>query len=290
MMEINPRITYSPERVLEIRTTFPKNVAADWLEEKVQTVADDPNCDVFESGQGFIVKVNPSAAMHSINSTEYMNHDLMEDFVNKIKPFTFSENGDNTDGVFSLEFWGQHGGKGVMHPQLQKWLNAKLVTEELARDVFDAMILPYSRDTTQDIAKRYRFTENSNGLSAGDGAMSVSLSLADTKVGITQLIEEPAEFVQQTGVASWRMPFLSTLGDCACWGVDGHERDLSFRLTAPKARLHKMNPHNIDSYPQSLSLVLGMARLAYEAAQYDSDVDLIASTEWVKKRHLPKQN
>lgn len=81
------------------------------------------------------------------------------------------------------------------------------------------------------------------------------------------------------GKVAWNWIDLSTIGNCACWGVDGEKRGRIY-IRDESTRLYEMGPHNVDSSVQSLSLVLGAAALAYRAAMYKGTEGILDNAEW----------
>ena len=78
---------------------------------------------------------------------------------------------------------------------------------------------------------------------------------------------------------AWNWMDLSTIGDCACWGVAGDDRGW-VDISPETNRLYEMGPHNVDYALQSLSLVLGAATLAFATAQYEGKEDILANAKW----------
>ena len=273
MPEINPRFTYSPERILEVKKVFLEEANPEYLDRVLSKITEDKNFELFENEHEFTVRTNVIEYFFEPNSDVETMHKKARQLVDALDPFTYHDAHSIQDGVFSLDWWGASGATGVVYPQMQRWLNADLFDDTLARDVFDCMIGPYNDEAKLEAINDYRYRKYSNGVEAGANQMSVNVILKDDAFGFVRFVDDPEEPTYERSKVLWRWPMISTIGSCACWGVAGDDRD-NIYISDETLRLYEMGPHNVDGYLQSLSLALGMGRLAYEATKYTGTEDI----------------
>lgn len=272
MPEIYPRITYSPEGILELNQ-FKKsdgNFKYSTTEHTLETISVDSRCQVRESEDEISVQMDVRGVLESINDDSRYGSPEFGRIIEQLAPLAYFDYEDKRDGVFSLDWWGNNGATGVVYAHLQRWMNTDLFTEEVARGIYDAMAEPYGQSVKERIPEWFNYRKYSNGVSAGDGGMSINVALLRDEFCITPIGDETDN---ETVTVKWKWPNLSTVGSCACWGVDGNDR-ADLLLDLQTSRLYEMHPHNVDAPIQSLSLVLGMARMAFEATKYDGNEDI----------------
>ena len=202
--------------------------------------------------------------------------------LNSILPFHPE---DSVDRVYSLDFLHELGATGVINHHFQRWLNAGGLTEDVARHSAIAMTLPFGNDITGRAKKGFDYFGDDNGQMAT--AYSSRIVAANEEFKLWKSEDTEDAHVEQAGKVVWRNLNISTLGDCACWGATGEERE-HVRAQPPTKRLYEMTPHNVDYARASLSLVLGIGALTYHATQYDGQEDVLAHVEWGEPREYPR--
>lgn len=279
MPEIYPRITYSPEGFLELHKDFAEETSQEHVDRIFEPVAASDDYVLSQRDGEYVVQTHIPSLLPAKDYDPLETQQRLGKAIKDLSAFTFADPFDMRDYVFDLEFWSQHGARGVVYPHMQRWLNADLLDEDIGRQVFDAMLLPFHPDIQEVLRKEFEYRAYGREVSSGVGGLSVNFWLRVGRFDVTRLVEVDGEPKYQTGTVDWHWPNLSTIGSCACWGVDGMDRSDVY-LHPDMARLYEMQPHNIDGPLQSLSLVLGMGRLAYEAANYDGEEDILAGVEW----------
>lgn len=282
MIEISPRITYSPEGVLELHKNFEardEKVEARYskLKDDMDTIA---GCEVSEEGDETIVRVEIG---------EVVSHDTEPDFhsqrtkklIENLTHFTYFGYDEVKDGVFSLEFLSDLGTSGVVYPQFQRWLNSEgSISEDVAKRCIDAMAYPLGTDQRRQAKRDFSYRTDGKSVAAGVGGFTYGILSPRDDFGVSRLAETAEGMAYENGKVSWNNLSLSTLGSCACWGASGDERDRVYIHPEVTSRLYEMQTHNVDNAEQSLSLVLGAATLAYEAAKYTGTEDILADAAW----------
>lgn len=279
MPEIYPKITYSPEGVLQLYhsknsdgSLYPR------AEKSLEVLMSDSSSEIVETDANLSIRMDVRGILENIDDKSRYGSSEYKRIINQLEDFASFDFDDPRDGVFSLDWWGSNGATGVVYPHLQRWMNSGSFTEEVARGVFDAMVEPYGKSEKKELNKFYEYKVYSNGIVSGLGGMSVSATLRNDEFGITQLGDGVGV---EKGTVEWSWANLSTVGSCACWGVDGDDRR-DIILESDSTRLYEMQPHNVDAPIQSLSLALGMARIAYEASYYQGQEDIFQNVQWSK--------
>lgn len=280
MLEITPRLAYSPEGILELRKTADRDlegIEAAYTKHK-ETIDTLPGYEVAEEDSDTVVRVEINKVIRTSKELNFKNT-TAERLIHNLRFFTYFDYQDSRDGVFSLDFWANIGATGVIHPQFQRWLNANGLDEETGRRCIDAMAYPFGEEQRSRAKKEFSYYTDGQSAAAGVGGFTFGVISRRESFGIAEFngSDETPEY--RNGKVAWNWADLSTIGSCACWGVSGTDRETVY-LRPDTNRLYEMNPHNVDFAVQSLSLVLGAATLAYEAAQYSGTEDILASVEW----------
>ncbi len=133
MPEIAPRLTYSPEGVLELNKDFGEDQFG--LLERQDSVFEElaslPGCSVEENGNAVKATVDIEQALSDSFNNE--GDQTITEFFGLVRPFLYMDYNDPRDGVFSLDYWGQRGAGGQIYPHFQRWLNQGGPNEATAR-------------------------------------------------------------------------------------------------------------------------------------------------------------
>lgn len=283
MPEIRPQILYTHEDTLEIVPEFgdtPEESSA--YERCLEAMENDWGAVVTGGGENqhteVSIEVERTLGRYftiSPDKLERLNKFLQA--VNRLLPYHPE---DDVDRVYSLDILGHFGAQGVINHQFQRWLNATGIREEVARKCLLAMAIPFGKDQVRKANKGFRYY----GHGADAASFRLGLPGGDFRqFGLHRYEETDTGFVTQNGEVEWSWIDLSTLGSCACWGVDGMKRS-NLDIDLRTSRLYEMVPHNVDFAHQSLSLLLGAAVLANEAAAYEGREDVFANATWGQER------
>lgn len=278
MSEILPQFTYSPEGVLEITTPLADTDSPEdmeWQSRHLETLDESEAAVVVESDEDVVMVTIDIRKSLADNLTDDSKQTEFLGLIGDILPF-YPE--DDIDRVAGLEIMGPRGIIGVVYPQFQRWLNAEGVGDEVALEVVVAMATVFGDEQVADTKKGVQFRSD-------PWAFGV-----DTRLGKFYLAKEEEfsdHFIEHSGRVEWNIINLRTLGNCACWSNDGHDRDIYVRQN--RTRLYEMKPHNVESAGQSLSLILGLGALTYRAAQYGGREDIFTAAEWSEAREYPKR-
>ncbi len=145
------------------------------------------------------------------------------------------------------------------------------------------MALPFGEDFF-DLGtglKEFSYAQEGGQMLAKGNSLQYFAVIRSEEFGFSGQDETDKSVTYKHGTGQWSWLDLTTIGNCACWGVSGDDRQ---RILLPgvneNQRLYDMQPHNVDFARQSLSLVLGVGTLAYAAAHYEGDEDIYANIEW----------
>ncbi len=288
MSEVRPQFTYSPDGELSIvaglgegwhnEDKSPEELAQ-YRSEQEQSLSEldaQPEIEVVEVGGIAVVSIDVTGRFaHSFNNQGDSDIISFLESLNRLLPFHPT---DQIDRVFSLDNIYDIGATGVINHHFQRWLDAVGITEEASRSTIGAMALPFGEGFSRRITKDFSYLVGDDYQHANSTSWSVTAR--STVFGIEVVEETPDSITYKDGQVRWSYLDISTLGSCACWGVDGMDRSRLTIDTAESMRLYEMGPHNVDYARQSLSLLLGIGSLTYLAARYLGREDVFADTEW----------
>lgn len=280
MREIAPRITYSPEGILELHRTVDEETRenSSFLNRRIEMVSNNPGYEVVEDGSEITVRVNIKEELGEADS--YFQNPQADKIIENLNIFTYFDYTDKRDGVFSIDSWYKNGADGKIYPQFQRWLNNGGLSDEVARECIRAMVLPFDKATKAEVEKDYTYASQSNSSVAESHILRVVSRREEFRISKFVLDQEIPGY--RNGSVEWNWIDITTIGGCACWGPSGEERD-SVMITPDFNHLYIMKPHNVDTAVQSLSLVLGMASLAYRAALYEGTEDILANATFSER-------
>ncbi len=295
MNELRAQFTYSPENILQITTGLSEDFQADSKNpEEIATLVKGrrEQLEILSENSGVTVEETAGSATLTIDVAERFSQSFTNQGDPDIANFLFRLNRvlpfhpeDKIDRVVSLEDVSATGAAGVINQHFQRWLNTPGVSEDFARHSLLAMALPFGSDIVKKVEKDFTYISQ-EGLEYAQGHTS-RLAVRQERFGIEKSEETAEAHLETSGEVAWRWVDLSTLGSCACWGVNGDDRSY-IRIDRSTKILYEMTPHNVDFARQSLSLMLGLGALAYYAAQYEGREDILADAEWGKPTVYPK--
>jgi hypothetical protein len=271
MAEIFPRITYDDDGVLELAQS--SKSMSQHTEQSLEAIENYPDFLITEKGDDVSVKLSIRERLSRMTDADRYGNPDFGRIIDQINPFIYFDHDETRDGVFSLDILTRNGVVGIVYPHLQRWMNTDLFTSKVGRSINDALIEPFGARQKTLLDKEYRYKRYSDGVSAGVDPMSVSVSLRDDEFGVSL---SGSNGRTEEHRIRWRWPNITTIGNCACWGVTGEDREWLY-IEQGSTRLYKMSTHNVDGPIQSLSLVLGMARMAFYASKYDGSEDILES-------------
>lgn len=256
---------------------------AKYLQEELQRIAETPGlqvqADVYNQTYVSTNVHDHLAQFFNIRGDHHLKHFLRT--IQRLLPYHLA---DGIDHVFTLDSVTEHGLSGLLFPQMQRWLLAGGLTEEVAAEATNAMALPFSKD----VQRRVRLRQNYQSVSIGQGveAHCMTIVAKDSTFSVMRErqdipdYDEPEMNPTQYGNVVWRNLSMSTLGNCACWGVEGME--LGHPPLLEYDHLYEMGPHNVDFARQAVSHLLGAAVLSRHAAAYQGREDVYAHAVWLE--------
>lgn len=279
MEVVRPQFTFDTEEKLHIEVEISDD---EYKSDQLQTLNKlDRMKGVEAVGVSQVtVDVRPAFA----DKSGFWNQEKVTTFLDSISRIIPYVPGDKRDRVaYPQHLWARGLSTGV-YPSLQSWLNADdAMQEATAKDVMTAMALPFGKKYEQMVTNQYRQYTN------GASSLVFSYGLSEEDFGLRRTVKTDEGHLEQNGSVNWRWLNLETLGSCACFGVNGDDRD---RVNVSEDKhvpwLYEMHPHNIDVANQSLSLILGMGAVAFKAAAHETD-DVLESATWNEGRFYPHQ-
>jgi hypothetical protein len=284
MAEIRAQFTYSPEGILSIVPEFDENNRiADKQVEFLEELERDWVGEVKED-DGTIESIEFELA-RSFGSFEFPpeNHEKLARYLALISALLPYYPEDDIDRVFALPWIGDRGVSGVVYQQFQRWIDCEEgIDEETARACIQAMAYPFGEEFTEQAKKEFRLWGDEGYHAEGSMFEYVVSQGTMSHFTITQSIETEDTVTYKRGEVEWKWVDFRTLGSCACWGVNGEERDRLY-MDRRTLRLYEMLPHNIDFAHQAFSLMLGAGALAHKAATYEGTEDVFANVNWLSE-------
>lgn len=287
MTELSPRVTYSPDGILELRRTFTEDASVEYRERVIGRVASRPGYLLQQEGEDLHLSVELAAVIDVHGDIDPRTKDKADviALIENLAGFGDVEYEDHRDGVASLDMWTEHGATGVIRPQFQRWLMAGGLDEDTSRAAIRAMALPFGDEMSRTLLHGFRFVNDGDSI----GAMTSNwLQVAQYRDSFTisRSIEKDTTVEYSNGTVLWPYIDFTTMGNCACWGNSGTEREAHIS-SERGTRLYTLSPHNIDRAVESLSVVLGLGALAYKAKQYDGTEDIFEGVRWHDTREFP---
>lgn len=281
MLELSPRITFSPDKILELRRTLDPELKKEspiW-NKKVEELSGLPGYSVTDTESDTIIQVKVDEVIDEPEEENEFYSPTALKLIQNLSLFTYFDYDDPREGVFSLDSWGTRGASGNIHAHFQRWLNAGGFSEDVASSALTAMALPYSQQTRERAKEDFLYQVNGRFVRAGLGGFDLGITNNFSDFGIALDVGEDDTPEYREGKTEWNWLNFTTIGNCACWGPDWTSRG-DIYIRAWNNRLYDFGPHNVDTEVQSLSLVLGAARLAYHSAQYEGTEDILADVVW----------
>jgi hypothetical protein len=213
MTEISPRITYSPDGILELRRKFDEIDMSQTLFRTQEILDCMPGYEVSESEPDTVLKIDIARVLN-IGDERDLESPSAINLLKNIRSFTCFDHFDDRDGVISFDYWHMTGAGGIIYPQFQRWLNAKGLNEEAAFRCIQAMAYPLGRAALKEAANDFSFV--SSGRNSGVLPNGIALSVVSKvdRFNITMLDERRSRH----GDVDWNWVDLNTFGSCACWG------------------------------------------------------------------------
>lgn len=278
MNEIYPALIYTPDNQLQISNGAQHDGALKRdFAQRAYRLAGIPGYTFTENEAGVTLNVDVADVVSVGADVEFYEPTAVKLIQNIAGLFT--EDDTAGDPVLDLDFLWDTAVNGVAYTHFQRWLNAGALNEESALRAMMAMAMPLGRGAVNMVSRGFGFTQPPNSYKEGSsGPYSFGITMPSSNFRL--IVTDPENAAnKKRGNVTWNWVNLSTLGDCACWGVVAEERDYVY-LTRGSSELYNMATHNLDTPGQTLGLVLGIASLAYEASRYQGTEDIFADVEW----------
>jgi len=279
MSEISlaPQFIFVPEGELILSTStqseYPESEQAD----PIKVVALDklgamPGVNTIESNTSLTAHVDIKECLG--NSFNNRGDQKISEFFQIVRALLPGWIEDDTDRVLGVNLLNDRGLNIEVNEHFQRWLNHRGFSEEVARDTVRSMALPFGKENLNRIKKDFEY-HAIDGIGEMVEAGSFRTIVRTSEFG---LMKEDSESFKQSTV-KWRNTDMSTIGNCACLGVDASQREEVLIQDGVK-QLYEMSPHNTEFARQSLSLFLGLGTMAYHATQYNGTEDILAEVTW----------
>jgi hypothetical protein len=278
MSEIYPALVYTPENQLQIsnKAEYDGTLRANFAQQAYR-LAGTPGYTFIETEAGITLNVDVADVL-SVGDEIDLDEPTATRLIRNIADL-FEPDDTAADQVFDLDFLWDTALDGATYTHFQRWLNAGELNQESALRAMRAMAMPLGRRAIKMVNSGFRHAQPPNSYREGNnGPYSFGIT---TPADNFRLVVADPEAAGDTrhGNVTWNWLNMSTLGDCACWGVTGEKREYLY-LTEGSSRLYSMTTHNLDTPGQTLGLLLGIASLAYEASRYQGREDIFANVEW----------
>jgi hypothetical protein len=278
MPEIKPKLSFS-ENTLEISKLVPPPMSSF---ERLKAIRE--SCEQFSMDQGYEAELNDKEMTLRANIPEVLSAKSKGFFennvVNLLKTIqfftTYSSKNETIDNVFSLRVSNP---VGSVSAQFQRWLNANLIDEDIAKDTIRAMALPFGEHEVVDALKKFSFQAKGNDMQVGTGDDEGHFTLTSRRLPSELVIVKALHDKNLRGSVAWNYLELGSFN--ALFGVDVEK--IRSKSEIPKGRvnqLYDMYCYDLEFNLQRLSLILGVGVLANKAAQYTGGEDIYAEADW----------
>lgn len=286
MIEIQPQFTYSPEGLLEIKTTTSAMKDEDqyrmaralwWLGGQEGVTYEETSGPDDSSIMNISVDVR-AVLRRQVHSEELQCASFLDSLRNAMAKSYDGKNQLLTACYGDLTYFTdvQHGGSFMEDSEhFQRWLNTQTeLDEQVAREVLSAMRVPFEPELEAAAGRWFWLKGNAAG-TAGLGMMT-----------------RPREFGifykdgrdMREGVVRWTVPQLFGFKnkDGSYPMVVAGDRGTDFDTEYPERRRVQnfYEVFNIESAKETMSLFLGMGAMAYRASLYTGQEDILADAEW----------
>lgn len=281
MSEIKPKLTYRDE-TLEVIKTFPSTLMPPRLkqtQELCEGLSTQPGLQAELSESEIILRAN----IPEVLATRIKGPNVGKNISQLLKTIQFfatyeRRNYQNIDDVFSLRVISP---AGSVSTQLQRWLNSNEIDEQSAKETIIAMALPFGKQEVVDALKKFSFrsTDTDTHIGTGDeGHFSISSKRISSGLTISKFGHDGILH----GKVAWN--FLDLNSNGSLLGVDVERLEHEPAISEARVNnLYNMQGYDIDGDTQRLSLILGVAVIATNAARYSGIEDIFGEIDWKKK-------
>lgn len=289
---VRPLITYSPEDVLAVTVDVGRE-RNNWddgeYDRHLERAATLPGFDVTMVKDIAQVEIDILGCLgeaFSDGDQRYINTFLA--VLDCTLPTEWRQDGDP---VLGMQLMGDtsrnnHHLEVRVFPHFQRWLNAKGTETAILKSCVEAMVVPMD-DEVKELSEDIEAVKLDDGAMVAIPDIGVSASVRRLPFIVFEQIDQGSEVVEQTSRVGWNSPTLqaNTLG-CCC--LDSIPESRAHIARNHERGLYRLEPHNVDSPAYTLSVLLGVARLAFYASQYDGTEDVFANLEVLERRQYPK--
>lgn len=291
---IRPQFTYSPEGILEIKTGIRDGIGEHWdsisikqvLDRRskgLENVADQPG--VQSDVQDGDIQISVDVAERFGKSFIEKDESDIQDFLLNVSSITPNYAADSVDRVVLMNDFAKEGESVGVSQHFQKWLNNEGISEDTAKESLLAAALPYGEDFVEGTKKYFRYYKETDLERAYGFGTSVCNEVSDVKIyKYTPLTDNKTRV--NFGASKWAGVTISSFGD---GNPSWNARDAAGRAAfvfPQNLNLYHLDARNVESSIQFMSLFFGMGALAYHAAKYSDDKDLLDSVTWEQRERI----
>jgi len=166
------------------------------------------------------------------------------------------------DEAISIGNISEYGPVAHIYPSLQHWINQD--------GLHPAIMNTAMRNMAAVMGERFK-------LQTPESHITVTGHLWPAEFDLTRWRDHGEQSAEGHATVRWNTPFLQTLGNCACLGSDASKRDL---FVDNRPELYAIEPHNVDSLRQTLSLLVGLGTIATNMPKEFEPDDFWGGIEW----------
>jgi hypothetical protein len=283
-----PQLVYTPEGSLDFKSAltdryrYPDRDEEDYLpqivqarEEALEVATTLPGVQVAVDDGEVIVSTFTEEFLHGVDPANFERVGQLLAVFNRLATYKAT---DGVERIVGFDAISDRGSQATINYQFQRWQNSPdCLTEVVGKRAHEALLLPFESDFQKRELKDFRFRKYDDGYYAGSSIM-IGVGIKKETFKITRLSREHK--TSEYGEVDWFFPNISTLGNCACFGVDGMDRGDLLLQDGESKGLYEMHPHNVDYALQAFSQLLALGVLTYEASRYYGDEDIFEGIEW----------
>lgn len=287
MSELRPQFTFSPEGELHIRTgleedrLFISEEANDYDDDRLEqredileTMAGASGVEAEQNRDIVDIRVDVERRF----GTSFLTHEQPKTavFLKQLDDLLPFNPDDDIDRVLSMSAVSNRGVKAQVNQHFQRWLNSGGLNEAVAFDTTQALALPFGAFVCAKA--KAGFSYHDVGHIHGAHANEIGIMVREQQqFGIESI--GPPEQAYRFGSALWSDLELITLNDYPRIASSVMERD-NVVIDGRSQRLYQLETYGVESAQQSMSILLGLGALAYHAARYEGQEDLLSSVSW----------
>lgn len=268
MSEVIPQFTYN-DSLLHV-TVLAEHDPDEWKSahtaNMLTLLGDVQGVDISEQPYGHSITANLSPFLKKApyTSDDTVKLEKLLASISRLLPYR-----SETDIGIGLSTISHGGIVADIYPSAQIWFQNEGISQDIRTESSGAMGSVFGVGKTKKAITHWD--------------VAIALDLIEFEVAAFESDEQTT--TEKSSLVTLRVPFLQTIGNCACLGSNASERKIYLDNQSPY--LYSLESHNVDSLRETLSLILGLGSIAaHLPSEYDEGA-LFSGVNW-RERTFPK--